>query len=168
MRVVTTADGGQLFGAESMWYLKYGRGPGKFPPKQRMIDSIEARGIVPEQGTSIEQLAFLFARKIARFGTDIFMGKRKGVDIDEPFETRTAKFIKDIGKRFTLNVVDKLKKVASVVLLCVLLSCGSTQQINGVKYRKPATEQNGKMYAVVCVVSFCVLWYSVHNEKVID
>lgn len=65
-------DGGTLriFAAGYIFQMEHGRKPGKFPPKQPIIDWIKARGLATD--ISINSLAFLIQRKIARKGTAIF------------------------------------------------------------------------------------------------
>jgi hypothetical protein len=57
-----------------------GRGPGGFPPVQ---DIMRWGKLAPRAGQTLEQAAFLVARKIAEQGTDIHTGRRRGIDMDE-------------------------------------------------------------------------------------
>lgn len=59
-------------------------------------------------------------------------------------------------------------KTIILALTVILSSCGSVQTINGVSYRKPATDQNVKTYAIVCVSVFGVLVWGMYNEKAIE
>lgn len=65
--------------------LEDGRGPtrsgsGRGELKQRIREWILAKGITPEQGTSVDTLAFLIARKIHREGTRLYRrGGNSGV-----------------------------------------------------------------------------------------
>ena len=63
-----------------------GRRSGTFPPEQAIRNWIRAKGLSPrdEQGRflTVDQTAFLIARKIGQQGTDIRTGKRKGIPID--------------------------------------------------------------------------------------
>lgn len=60
---------------EQYWkYLEYGRGPGKFPPIDKIREWVRVKPVIPYPDSrgrlpSIKQLAFLIARKIAREGT---------------------------------------------------------------------------------------------------
>lgn len=62
------------FQAASYWYFaNYGRGPGKFPPMDRIEDWIRRRKITPYPTKSgklptRKQLAYLISRKIAKEG----------------------------------------------------------------------------------------------------
>lgn len=61
-----------------------------------------------------------------------------------------------------------MKKLLILILLSSVVGCGSVQTINGVSYRKPATEQNVKTYVIVCVSVFGVLVWGMYNEKAIE
>lgn len=62
-------------GSEHLYYLDQGRGPGKFPP----VDKIEAW--VANKPVDIDP--FLVGRKIAREGTTIYRDRSKGIMLDE-------------------------------------------------------------------------------------
>lgn len=61
---------------EDYWYyVENGRGPGKFPPIDKILDWIRVKPVIPYTDSrgrlpTEEQLAFLIARKIARDGTE--------------------------------------------------------------------------------------------------
>src|SRR5512145_2840339 len=66
-------------------FLDTGRGPGKFPPIEPLIrwaqnkfgvDEVEARGI-----------AFVVARKIANLGTEIYLNKGNGIELEKKIIT---------------------------------------------------------------------------------
>lgn len=93
---------GNLYGAKYFYQQKHGRNPGKFPPIDDILDWIRVKGIVARDNkTSTKQLAFLFARKIAQSGTDIFSGKRPALDVDKKIE--------ELVKEFKQNVLKSLK-----------------------------------------------------------
>lgn len=52
------------------FYLEYGRKPGKFPPREPIIQWIKDKGL--SYDIPINSLAYLIQRKIARKGTTIF------------------------------------------------------------------------------------------------
>lgn len=59
---------------EDYWkYLNDGRGPGKFPPPDKIKQWITVKPVVPEvrngRVPTVEELTFLISRKIAREGT---------------------------------------------------------------------------------------------------
>ena len=61
---------------EDYWiYVENGRGPGKFPPIDKILEWIRVKPVIPYSDSSgrlptEEQLAFLIARKIAEQGTE--------------------------------------------------------------------------------------------------
>lgn len=61
---------------EDYWiYVENGRGPGKFPPIDKILEWIRVKPVIPYSDSrgrlpTEEQLAFLIARKIAEQGTD--------------------------------------------------------------------------------------------------
>ena len=55
-----------------------------------------------------------------------------------------------------------------VLVFMALVGCGSVQSINGVKYRKKATDQNVKAYVFVCTGIFGLLIWGAYNEKAIE
>lgn len=117
IRVQEQDGGGQVVGLKHMEQLIFGRRPGKFPGESleqaisNMLKWINSKGIVPnDPNTSLRSLAFLFARKIARHGTDIFQGKRQGLSITNQLAEMNRKLSKDIGEAFKFKVVEELKK----------------------------------------------------------
>ena len=79
IRVETSEQGTKIsiasIGIDYLYYLDQGRGPGKFPP----VDKIEAW--VANKPVDINP--FLVGRKIAREGTTIFRDHSKGIMLDE-------------------------------------------------------------------------------------
>lgn len=53
--------------AANSFYRIVGRGPGKMPPKQPILDWVQSKGI---RGKEAERRAFLIRRKIGKRGTD--------------------------------------------------------------------------------------------------
>jgi len=60
----------KVFALDYVYYLEHGRKPGKFPPREPIIEWIKAKGLSFD--IPINSLAFLIQRKIARKGTTIF------------------------------------------------------------------------------------------------
>ncbi len=102
---------GTLSGAKYFIQQTVGRKPGKFPPIDDILDWIRAKHITPKDPkTSERQLAFLFARKIAQSGTDIFQGRRPGLDIDEIVKNLVAEFMKTLMGDVKNQIVTTLKQ----------------------------------------------------------
>lgn len=79
IRIETTENKTEIHitsvGIDYLYYLDQGRGPGKFPP----VDKIEAW--VANKPVDIDP--FLVGRKIAREGTTIYKDRSKGIMLDE-------------------------------------------------------------------------------------
>lgn len=64
----------RLLGAAHTEYTVEGRGPGKFPPIDKIEEWIEEKGVAAtiEGEITVSSLAFLIARKIAKEGTEVW------------------------------------------------------------------------------------------------
>lgn len=105
LRIETTDTSGTLYGAKYFYQQKFGRKPGKFPPVDDILDWIRAKKITPKDPkTSERQLAFIFARKIARSGTDIHQGKREGLKVEDQVEELVKEFMKKLDEGFKAEI----------------------------------------------------------------
>jgi hypothetical protein len=109
LRIEAKPLSGAVYGAKYFVQQTVGRKPGKFPPLDDIVDWIRAKRIKPEGKTTERQLAFLFARKIAQKGTDIFQGKRQGIDIDEQVKKLNEEFLKNITGQLRTQFSKTLK-----------------------------------------------------------
>jgi len=111
MRKEATQNTGKLFGAKYFYQQKHGRRPGKFPPIDDILNWIREKRITPKDSKTTErQLAFLFARKIAQSGTDIFEGKRPALNVEEKIKELVAQFAKNIATEFKDKIITTLKQ----------------------------------------------------------
>lgn len=99
--------------ADYWQYLEKGRGPGKFPPVDKIKEWIEVKPINPTplsngKTPSVEQLSFLISRKIANEGTEAhpFFEPAKEQTIRE-FEDKINQAIEEDVSNFILELVDK-------------------------------------------------------------
>lgn len=107
---VITPTSGSLVGAKYFYQQMFGRKPGKFPPIDDILDWIRSKGISPRDSKTTErQLAFLFARKIAQSGTNIFQRKSEGLDVKEEIKNLLLKFRKDVVKDFRIDLLKEMK-----------------------------------------------------------
>jgi hypothetical protein len=117
LRAEVDQMGGKLYAAHYFKYLITGRGPGKAPPPDRMLKFvkdnpqilIEARQRfkhITEQG-----LAYIIGRKIARQGTDIYEGKKPGINLLEIMEKELPELYKDIARNEAIGVHTAIKSV---------------------------------------------------------
>lgn len=115
---------GTLTGAKYFFQQRHGRKPGRFPPIDSIIDWIRAKRITPglyqpiaKVGRKIpnpvqlteRSLAFIIANKIAKQGTDIYSGKRKGLDPGEKVQTLVAAFSREVAKDLRKEIITSLK-----------------------------------------------------------
>lgn len=94
-------------------YLENGRGPGKFPPVDKIKEWIEVKPVNPTplsngKTPSVEQLSFLIGRKIANEGTEgkPFFEPAKEQTIRE-FEDKINQAIEEDVSNFILELVEK-------------------------------------------------------------
>ena len=110
LRIEVTENQGTLYGQSYFYQQKHGRRPGKFPPIDDILDWIREKRITPKDSKTTErQLAFLFARKIAQRGTDIFEGKRPALEVQEQIKKLTEEFIKNFSKDFKAEIIQAMK-----------------------------------------------------------
>ena len=114
----TDSTGGQLTGSDYFFWQIVGRRPGKFAPPDAILQWIRDKGITPnDPKTSLKSLAFLINRKMATSGTDIFMGKKKGLEFQEAIgganmEKLTSQIGKAKIKEITTFLVTGLKETS--------------------------------------------------------
>ena len=99
--------------ADYWQYLEKGRGPGKFPPVDKIKEWIEVKPINPTplsngKTPSVEQLSFLISRKIANEGTEgkPFFEPAKEQTIRE-FEDKINQAIEEDVSNFILELVER-------------------------------------------------------------
>lgn len=99
--------------ADYWQYLERGRGPGKFPPVDKIKEWIEVKPVNPTplsngKTPSVEQLSFLIGRKIANEGTEgkPFFEPAKEQTIRE-FEDKINQAIEEDVSNFILELVEK-------------------------------------------------------------
>ena len=110
MRVEANNIEGNLFAPDWIQYMIYGRGPGKQPPPDRMLSWVQKNPELLNSDISEKSLAFLIGRKIGREGTDIFQGKRKGLDLLGVMEKNLPKLLDDLGEEEKLKIQTSLSK----------------------------------------------------------
>ena len=128
-RVETDQDGGRLWGADYFKYLVLGRGPGKAPPPEKMLEFLKKNPDILAQARqtfkniSEASLGFLIGRKIAKKGTSIFEGKKPGIDFIGSMEMGMPELLKTIARNEAVNILTNMQSAIKVLLLFVCLSC---------------------------------------------
>lgn len=85
--VKATEKKAELFAPDWFQYMIFGRGPGKQPPPDKMLGWVEKNPDIYRAAKQVYKyitekgLAYIIGRKIAREGTDIWKGTRKGIDL---------------------------------------------------------------------------------------
>lgn len=113
-RVVVHDNGGEVWNKAYFKYLAAGRPPGKQPPPDRMLDFVQKNPhIFADAKTRFKYitekgLAYLIGRKIGREGTDIYTGKKPGIDVlsavDGVWSTVSKKLADAAVIRLTTNL----------------------------------------------------------------
>ena len=110
LRTEVNENSGTLYGAKYIYQLKHGRKPGKFPPIDEILNWIRTKGIQARDGkTTTNQLAFLFARKIAERGTDIYSGKKPALNVDDQIKKLLTEFSNKVMKDFIAETKMRMK-----------------------------------------------------------
>lgn len=104
----------QLFAPDWFRYMIYGRGPGKFPPPDKIKRWVErnpdilAKAKETFKNITSAGLAFLIGRKISREGTDVWQGKRKGVPFIEAMEQNMPELLKALVRNEAVKIQTSL------------------------------------------------------------
>ena len=115
-RVEATNIDGQLYAPDWFQYMIYGRGPGKQPPPQKIIDWVKRNPDILQSAKQTfkyineKGLAFLIGRKIGKEGTNIWQGKSKGVDLLESMEKNLPELMKSIAINEKFKIMTSLSK----------------------------------------------------------
>lgn len=97
--LVVTAD-------DYIYYLQFGRKPGKFPPKQPILEWIRSKPI--NSDISEDSLAFLIQRKISKEGTSIYQQGSSTLISGEFFQSILDELSGEIIKSVTSDIIDAL------------------------------------------------------------
>lgn len=89
-------------------FLDTGRGPGKFPPIQPLIDWAKKKFGVNDK--EAKQIAFLTARKISQLGTEIYINNGKGIELDKKIIILRENLNQSIKNSVKFEVKEKLNE----------------------------------------------------------
>lgn len=102
---------GTMWAAHYMKYLIYGRGPGKAPPPDKLLDWVSSQ---PEAQMWKEwekkSLAYVIGQKIAKMGTDIYQGKRPGIDLLGVMEKNMPDLLKSLARNEVIKIATDLRQ----------------------------------------------------------
>lgn len=105
----------KVFCLDYVYYLEFGRGKGKRPPKDAILKWIDDKGITPD-GISKESLAFLIARSIGENGT--LIKQQGGSDLlsdiinDELFIATRDEIADEFFRQITFDILQQSKQAA--------------------------------------------------------
>jgi hypothetical protein len=112
--------GANLLGDKSWRFQMYGRKPSaKMPPVEEILDWVINKGIKPtprenKDGSfskvTQEGLAWAIATKIRNKGTDIHLGKRPGINIEDRVQEILKEFQQDVSKEIRATIINQIKK----------------------------------------------------------
>lgn len=108
--VITINKGNNTLEAASYYpFIVEGRGPGKQPPPNVILDWLQEKNIQPnDEDMSLESLAFLIGRKMGREGNAIHRGEKEGIDILEIATKDEGVLYRQIGKVMADQVTDSI------------------------------------------------------------
>lgn len=118
-KIVVDQEGGSLIGPSHFKFLVHGRGPGKFPPPADMVKYVQDN---PDQLAEAKQiwkhitessLAYLIGRKIAKEGTDIYKGVKKGIDFEGGMERFMPVLLNELMKNQLLKIKTVINEARS-------------------------------------------------------
>lgn len=107
---------GQLYAADYFQYLVEGRSPGKQPPVDTMRAFVDDNPEILDHARQLyadisrESLAYLIGRKIGKQGTNIFQGKKPGIDLDGVLREKQEQLFKSIVGSMTAQVLTKIRQ----------------------------------------------------------
>lgn len=116
IRVEVTPDSGELYAADYAKYLIYGRPPGKQPPVEAMLKFVEANPQILQAAQltfpylTEGGLAFMIGRKIGRDGSDIWQGKKEGIDLLGVMDRAKPMFLQELQEGETLEIATTLRQ----------------------------------------------------------
>jgi len=108
---------GRMFAADYFQYLVTGRGPSKFPPPDKMTEFVEANPDLLARAKQVfkyltaQQLGFLIGRKIAREGTDIYQGKKPGIDLLGVMDENMKILLAELAKNEAVKISTDLQRL---------------------------------------------------------
>lgn len=117
-RLEVTNNSIKIIGPDYFKYLVHGRGPGKQPPPERMLKWVQQNPTIYAQfkaaykNASEKSLAFLVGRKIARYGTDIFQGKKQGIAMNNIVHDSIQEVFKQLPNTLGKDILQRLKTSA--------------------------------------------------------
>ncbi len=114
-RVTADETEATFYAADYFKYLIYGRGPGKAPPPDTMLAWVQSNPDALERARRVfkyiqeEGLAYIIGQKIAREGTDIYSGKKPGIDLLGVMEKNMPELLEELAKNEVIKIATDLR-----------------------------------------------------------
>jgi len=102
LRVISTDKKAASVGIDYIEYLNRGRGPGKFPPIDKIKEWVDRR--------NLEVAPYVIARKIANEGTEIFKDRTKGLMLEEKIALTVKRIKKRLPEELKAEILNKLTR----------------------------------------------------------
>lgn len=115
LRVEVQETSGQVISTDYFKYLVLGRGPGKAPPKDKMLAMVKKKPEMLAEAKrkfkyiTEEGLAYIIGQKIAKEGTRIFKGERPGIDMLGAMEKNMPDLLKDLARNESVKILTNLR-----------------------------------------------------------
>ena len=102
LEVQVTGNKGELLGGEAVYYMIYGRGPGKMPPVEAIAAWVKSR--------ALDISPWAVAKHIAKYGTAVFQGKRKPLEFAMVVGLHRDELLKNLGEHYRDLVITKIQQ----------------------------------------------------------
>lgn len=100
----------KLFGSQAFGAMESGRGPGKAPPPDIMLAWVKRKNIIFD-GLTQKSTAFVIGQMMAREGSAVFRGKRKGLNLTAIFQSTVSALIKPLEVAVAKDAAEEIKEV---------------------------------------------------------
>jgi len=100
LRVISSENKAASVGIDYIEYLNRGRGPGKFPPIDKIKEWVDRR--------NLEVAPYVIARKIANEGTEIFKDRTKGLMLDPKIALTIKRIKKRLPEELAAEILNKI------------------------------------------------------------
>lgn len=100
----------RLIGVDYMEFLNKGRGPGRFPPPDPIVQWVIDKFKTPNQET--KQVAYAISLKISQDGTKIFQDNSEGIELEKKVEVLNEELRKIIPQVLKAEAIQQLNEYA--------------------------------------------------------
>lgn len=104
LRVEKSSFNVKVFAISYLEFLDRGRGPGKFPPVNKMREWVKSK-----LGIDDNSIAYLIGKKISEEGTNIYRNKSKGIEFDQKVENMIKRINERLPAAIKLDVQNQLR-----------------------------------------------------------